>query len=431
MIERYCRPQMNKIWSKEGKFSRWLEIELAVLKVRWAGEELSWQQYEKLEESLEVNLARLEELESETRHDMIAFIEMLGEQIEDNSARFIHHGLTSSDIKDTARALQIKESLELIQEGIARLKQVVAERAREHKMTPMVGRTHGIQAEPVSLGLKLANWYSELNRQEERLQQLISRAAVGKISGAVGTYSGVDPDTEKQVCRELGIIPAPISSQIVQRDRQAELINFLALLAASLEKFAEEIRNLQRSEISEVEEGFHRRQKGSSAMPHKKNPIICERICGLARVVRGNSQPGLENVSLWHERDLTHSSVERIILPDSLILLDYMLAKFKQVLSELKVHEKNMKANMNITNGLIFSQRVLLTLMNKGLCRQEAYEIVQELAWQVWEEDAEFKEILHTDERIASYLEAAEIEEIFDYENYLQHVEEIFERVGL
>ncbi len=431
MIERYCRPQMAKIWEKEAKFSRWLEIELAVTKVRWAGEELSWSQYEKMAEKLEVDLERLEELEAETRHDMIAFIEMLAEQIEDSSSRFIHHGLTSSDIKDTARSLQIKESLQLIKQGITKLKGTVADKAREHKMTPMVGRTHGIQAEPISFGLKLANWYSELNRQEERLEQLMPRVTAGKISGAVGTYSGVEPAVEKQVCRELGINPAPISSQIVQRDRQAELVNFLALLASSLEKFAEEIRNLQRSEISEVEEGFHRRQKGSSAMPHKKNPIICERICGLARVVRGNSQPGMENVSLWHERDLTHSSVERIILPDSLILIDYMLAKFHQVLSELKVHSDNMKSNMNITRGLIFSQRVLLALMNKGLSRQQAYEIVQDIAWQVWETEEEFQEILHNDQRLTRHLSEKEIDEIFNYKSYLQHVDEIFARVGI
>ncbi len=431
MIDRYCRPEMAKIWSKSGKLKHWLEIELAVVRSRQLGRELGESEYRRMEDVLEIDEERMEELEAETRHDMIAFIEMLAEQLPDEISRFLHHGLTSSDIKDTARALQMKSSLELLQDDLASLQEAVAEKARRHKFTPMVGRTHGIQAEPISFGLKLASWYSELDRHQQRLKQLKPRVIAGKISGAVGTYSGVDPETELEVLEELGLERAPVSTQIVQRDRQAELINYLGLLASSLERFAQEIRNLQRTELDEVEEGFKRRQKGSSAMPHKKNPIVCERICGLARVVRGNTQPAMENIPLWHERDLTHSSVERIVLPDSLILSDYMLAKFRDVLVDLKVREDKMRENMNVSRGLIFSQRLLLALTDRGLSREDAYELVQELAWQVWEGEIDFREAVRNDERVREHLEAGELDKIFDRESYLQHVDHIFQRAGL
>ncbi|MGM0437889.1 MAG: adenylosuccinate lyase [Bacillota bacterium] len=430
MIGRYSLPQMEKIWSEESKYKKWLKIEISVCKAKAELGEIPEDAAEKIEENSVLDINRIKEIEKTTRHDMLAFIESINEKL-GNESKYVHQGLTSSDIKDTARALQMKESVELILKDLKKLKKVLAKKAVLHKKTIMIGRTHGVHAEPVTWGLKMALWYEEIKRHIKRMGEVLDLVSVGQISGAVGTYTSVSPKIEKKVCEKLELKPAPITNQIMQRDRQADFLNNLALIAASLEKFATEIRNLQRTDILEVEEGFRKGQKGSSAMPHKKNPIVCERITGLARVVRGNVIPGLENISLWHERDLTHSSVERVILPDSSILVDYGLQKFKEVLEELKINKENMKENMNRTHGLIFSQRVMLALVDKGLEREEAYEIAQKNALKAWENKEDYKELIKDDNKITDYLSEKEIEEVFDYKYYLKEIDNIFTRLGL
>ncbi|HKL76194.1 MAG TPA: adenylosuccinate lyase, partial [Halanaerobiales bacterium] len=392
MIGRYSLPQMEEIWSEENKYKKWLEIEIAVCKAKAELGEIPKKAAKKIENNSKLDLERIKEIEKTTRHDMLAFIESINEKL-GNESKYVHQGLTSSDIKDTARALQMKESVELILKDLNKMKKVLKEKAILHKKTIMIGRTHGVHAEPVTWGLKMALWYEEIKRHIKRMENILDLVSVGQVSGAVGTYTSVSPKIEEEVCKKLGLKPAPISNQIMQRDRQSDFLNHLALIAASLEKFATEIRNLQRTDILEVEEGFRKGQKGSSAMPHKKNPIVCERITGLARVVRGNVVPGLENISLWHERDLTHSSVERVILPDSSILVDYALQKFKEVLEELKINKDNMRKNMDRTHGLIFSQRVMLALVDKGLEREDAYEMAQRNALKAWENKEDYKKL--------------------------------------
>ncbi|KXS50351.1 adenylosuccinate lyase [Halanaerobium congolense] len=430
MLSRYSRAEMEKVWSEEQKYEIWLEIELAILKARAELGEIPIKAAEKIEQEAEVDLKRIKEIEAKTRHDMIAFIEGISENLGEES-RFIHEGVTSSDIKDTARSMQMKQACKIILEDLEDLHQILAEKALADKDTIMVGRTHGVHAEPITWGLKLLNWYQEIGRQITRFKQLQEVVAVGQISGAVGTFATINPEVEKRVCEILGLKNALVSSQILQRDRHADFIERIALAAASIEKFATEIRNLQRTDILEVEEGFRKGQKGSSAMPHKKNPIVCERLSGLARVVRGNVVPALENISLWHERDLTHSSVERVILPDSAILLDYMLVKFQGVIEELVVNEDNMKLNLEKTLGLTFSQRLMLALVEKGLRREEAYELAQRNAMTAWEKKTDYRKLVTADQEISKYLSEEEMERIFDWQAYLKNIDQIFKRNGL
>ncbi len=430
MIERYSLPEMKQVWSEKSKFNKWLEIEIAVCEAVQEMGEIPEAAVAKIKENASFTVDRIKEIEQETRHDILAFLQAVKENLSEES-KYIHQGLTSSDIKDTARALQLKEAAELILADLEELKEAIGKQAKEYKWQIMIGRTHGVHAEPVTWGLKLANWYSELDRQIIRMEEVLARISVGKISGAVGTFANIDPKVEEAACRKLELQPAAISNQILQRDRHAEYLSTLALLAASLDKFATEIRNLQRTDILEVEESFRSGQKGSSAMPHKKNPIVCERISGLARVVKSNANTGFDNVSLWHERDLTHSSPERITLPDSSILIDYMLTKFKAVINNLKIHSDNMESNLETTQGLIFSQKVMLKLVDQGLLREEAYELVQRNAMQAWEEKTKFKDLLLADEEIRQHLDSQQIEEIFDYDYHLQEIDTIFQRVGI
>lgn len=430
MLSRYSRTEMKKVWSEENKYKIWLDIEIAVLKARAELGEIPAEAAEKIEREAEVDLEKIKEIEKKTRHDMIAFIEGISAPLGEES-RFIHEGLTSSDIKDTARAVQMKEACKLILADLEDLHKVLGKKALKYKDTIMVGRTHGVHAEPVTWGLKVLTWYEEIGRQIKRFNDLLEIAAVGQISGAVGTFASIDPEVEEKVCAILGLKNAAVTSQILQRDRHADFVERLALTAASIEKFATEIRNLQRTDILEVEEGFRKGQKGSSAMPHKKNPIVCERLSGLARVVRGNVVPALENIALWHERDLTHSSVERIILPDSAILVDYMLVKFKEVMEELVVNEDNMQLNLEKTLGLTFSQRLMLALVDKGLRREEAYELAQRNAMQAWENKKDYRELIAADQDIREYLTEEELDSIFDWQAYLKNIDRIFKRTNL
>ncbi len=430
MIARYTRPAMGKIWDEENKFRIWLEIEILACEAQAQLGVIPGEAVHVIREKAAFDVRRIDEIEREVKHDMIAFLTNIGEHVGPD-ARYIHLGMTSSDVLDTALAVQMKQSGELLLEGLARLQEVLARRAKEFKDTVMVGRTHGIHAEPTTFGLKLALWYDETRRNSERLQAAVRRIAVGQISGAVGTFEHLSPQVEEYVCAKLGLIPAPVSTQVLQRDRHAEFMTTLALISCSLEKFATEIRHLQKTEVLEAEEFFSKGQKGSSAMPHKRNPITCERIAGLSRVLRGNAQAAMENVALWHERDITHSSVERVIIPDSCILLDYTLALMTDVIGRLLVYPGNMLQNLNRTHGLIFSQSVLLALTQKGMQREDAYRIVQGAAMQVWESGKEFKELLLATPEVMSALGRGEVEALFDLGRSTRHVDYIFRRVGL
>jgi len=427
LLDRYARAEMKDIFSEENKFKKWLDVELAVVKARMQLGEVPEEAYQKIANKASFDVDRIKEIEKKTRHDMLAFIETVNEKL-GNEAKYIHEGITSNDIKDTGLALQLSEALDLILKDLKKLKKSIKDKAIAHKKTVMIGRTHGIHAEPITFGLKLAVWFKEIERQQKRLQQLKEVIKVGQISGAVGTYATINSKVEKLVMEELNLETAMITNQILQRDRHADLMSKLSLTASSLEKFATEIRNLQRTDILEVEENFSKGQKGSSAMPHKKNPIVTERISGLARVIRGNLIPAFENINLWHERDLTHSSVERIILPDSFILLDYMIIKFKDVLDNLKVNEETMKMNMNKTNGLIYSQEVMLALIDKGLKREKAYDLVQRNALKSWDNNESFQKKIENDGEVMTYLNKEELNDIFDYENFIKEVDYIFER---
>ena len=429
MIERYSRPRMKKIWSDKSKFDKWLEVELAVCEAWLALGEIPKEAITKIRKAT-YDPDRIAEFFKVTHHDMTAFLKSVAESLGEES-RFIHLGLTSSDVMDTALSLQLKEAANILSQDIGDLISTLENKAIEHKYTIMMGRTHGVHAEPTTFGLKIALWVEEMKRNAERLQDATRIVSVGKISGAVGTYATVSPEVEKIACQKLGLIPAPISSQIIQRDRHAQFVATLAITASSLEKFATEIRNLQRTEILEVEEPFEPGQTGSSAMPHKRNPELCERICGLARLMRGYVTTSLENVALWHERDISHSSTERIIMPDSCLALDYMLSLFTSVIKGLKVYPENMRRNLELTQGLIFSQRVLLTLIDKGLNREEAYQIVQRNAMEAWQQRKNFLSLLEADNQVTAHLAKAELESLFDYSYYLKHVDSIFERLGL
>ena len=429
MIERYSRPQMKKIWSEESKFDQWLKVEIAVCEA-WA--ELGKIPKEAIPKikNAKYNLERIAEFLKVTHHDMTAFLNSVAESLGEES-RFIHLGLTSSDIMDTALSLQLEEATDILGQDITELIAVLENKAMEHKYTIMIGRTHGVHAEPITFGLKLALWAEEMKRNARRLTQAKKAISVGKISGAVGTYATVPPQVEERACAKLGLNPAPISSQIIQRDRHAQFITTLAIIAGSLEKFATEVRSLQRTEILEVEEPFQAGQTGSSAMPHKRNPELCERICGLARLIRGHALTSLENIALWHERDISHSSTERIILPDSCLVMDYILSLFSSIMRGLEVYPENMRRNLELTQGLIFSQRVLLALIDKGVSREKAYKIVQGNAMKAWQEKRSFLPLLEADTELTAYLSKSELESLFDYNYYLKYVDNIFERLGL
>ncbi len=428
MISRYTRPEMGRIWSDENKFGKWLEVEIATAEAEAAAGLIPRSAARALRRKARFEVSRILEIEKKVKHEVIAFTTNVAEHV-GREARYLHYGLTSNDVVDTAQALQIREASELLLAGLRRLGEVLKKRALEFKDTPMVGRTHGIHAEPLTFGSKIAIWYAENQRNTERLAYAAEQMRVGKISGAVGTYTHLSPGIEKRICAKLGLRPAPVSSQILQRDRHAFYVCTLAVVAASLEKIALEIRNLQRTEVREAEEYFSPEQKGSSAMPHKRNPVTAEQICGLARLVRANAQAALEDVALWHERDISHSSVERVILPDSTILLDYLLDRAATLVETLVVYPERMRENLNLLGGLIFSGQLLLALVEKGAPREEAYRWVQRNAMQVWETHEDFRTLIERDPDIREHLTPKQIAEIFNVERYLRNVDEIFRRV--
>lgn len=430
MISRYVQPEMGQIWTDENEFRTMLNIEIFACEIMAELGHIPNEAVPVIKEKADFKVERIREIEKETHHDILAFLQAVAENVGEES-NYIHLGLTSSDVKDTALGSMMKQACAIIISDLEGLKAVLVRRAAEHKYTAMIGRTHGIHAEPTTLGLKFALWLDETERNISRVKKAQESVAVGKMSGAVGTYAAIDPAVEEYVCRQLGLKAARLATQVIQRDRHAELMTVLAIAASSLDKFATEIRSLQRTDIREVEEYFHPGQKGSSAMPHKRNPIICERISGLARVIRGNALAALENVALWHERDITHSSVERVILPDSFCLVDYMLRKFTDIIDRLLVYPAAMQENMNKTGGLIFSQRVLLALVNKGVLRETAYRLVQRNAMARWLEGANFKANVINDADIQKYLSIQEIEECFDSSYHLRHVDTIMARFGL
>ena len=430
MIERYTHHEMGRVWSRQHEFETMLEIEVAVCEAMAELSYISRETADVIRERASFDLARIEEIEREVHHDLIAFLTCVAERVGDAS-KYIHQGLTSSDVKDTALALLMKEGADIILCDLTALRASLRRRAAEHKYTLCIGRTHGIHGEVMTLGMKFALWLDETDRNIERITRARETVAVGKLSGAVGTYSEIDPRIEEIVCDRLGLARANIATQIVQRDRHAEYMTTLAIIASSLEKFATEVRNLQRTDIREVEECFARGQKGSSAMPHKRNPITCERISGLARIVRGNAVASLENICLWHERDLTHSSVERVIIPDSTILVDHCLRRMTHVIDNLIVYPQAMADNINKTGGLIFSQRLLLAIVEKGVLREAAYRWVQRNAMLTWTEGADFKTSILADDDIRQYLTADEIEACFDLTHYLRHVDTVMARFDL
>jgi len=430
VITRYTRPAMGKIWNDENKFSIWLEIEILACEAQATLGVIPKDAVKVIREKAKFDVARIDAIEQEVKHDVIAFLTNVGEYV-GPEARYIHLGMTSSDVLDTALAVQMKQSGELLLKDLEDLRDVLARRAKEFKKTVMIGRSHGIHAEPTTFGLKLALWFDETRRNIQRLRNAVETISFGQISGAVGTYEHLSPKVEEYVCDKLRLKPAPVSTQILQRDRHAEYMTTLALIGSSLEKFATEIRHLQKTEVLEAEEYFSKGQKGSSAMPHKRNPITCERIAGLSRVLRGNAQAALENVALWHERDITHSSVERIVVPDSCILLDYMISLTTNVIDKLLVYPENMKKNIDLTHGLVFSQPVLLALTKKGMKREDAYRVVQKNAMDVWQSKKNFREVLEADAEVKSVLSNGELGEAFDPAKSLKHVDYIFERVGL
>ncbi len=427
MISRYTLPKMRHLWSDENKYKKWLEVELLACEANAKLGKIPQSALTRIKRKAKFDSRRIEKIERKIKHDLFAFVTNVGEYLGQES-KYLHMGLTSYDVVDTALSVLLREAGEILLWDLKDVNQKIKRKAFRHRHTPMIGRTHGIHAEPITLGLKFALWYSETQRNIKRLIKAIEIISVGKISGSVGNYAHVDPEVEKYVCKKLKLKPAEISSQILQRDRHAEFLSTLAIIASSIEKFATEIRNLQRTEILELEEGFAKGQKGSSSMPHKRNPITCERLSGLARVVRAYASASLENITLWHERDLTDSSVERVILPDSTSLVDYMLVNFTQILQNLSVYPENMLKNLEKTKGLIFSQRVLLKLTQK-IENEKAYEIVQSNAMKAWNADKNFKDLLKQDKRLRELLTQKELEDCFDIEYYLKKVDYIFKRV--
>lgn len=430
MIERYTRPEMKQLWSEENRYNTWLEVEILADEA-WAElGEIPKEDVKKIRENASFDIERILEIEKETRHDVVAFTRAVSESLGEEK-KWVHYGLTSTDVVDTAYGYQLKQVNDILRKDLQTLLEVIGEKAKEHKHTVTMGRTHGVHAEPTTFGLKLALWYSEMKRHIERFEHAAEGVEAGKISGAVGTFANIPTFVEKYVCEKLGTRPQEISTQVLPRDLHAEYVSSIALIATSVEKFATEIRGLQKSETREVEEGFAKGQKGSSAMPHKRNPIGSENMAGLARVIRGHMVTAYENVTLWHERDISHSSAERIILPDSTTLLNYMLNRFSNIVRNLTVFPENMKRNMDATLGLIYSQRVLLKLIDKGLSREAAYDLVQPLTAIAWDEQKAFRTLVEQDETVVSHLSGEEVEEAFDYNYHLKNVDEIFERVGL
>lgn len=425
MIERYTLPEMGKIWREETKFQKWLDVELAVCEAQTELGNIPKKSLEMIKKNAKFNIKRIKEIETKTRHDFIAFLTNVAENVGEEG-RYLHLGLTSYDAEDTALSLLLRESGEIILKSLNRLSKVLKRKAIEHKKTVLIGRTHGVHAEPTTLGLKFLLWYEETKRNIERMKRAIENVSYAKVSGAVGNFAHIDPRIEEIVSKKLNLKPVRISSQILDRDRHAEYLSTLAIISSSVEKFATEIRNLQRTEILELEEPFIQKQKGSSAMPHKRNPILCERICGLARLMRSNGLAAMQNIALWNERDITHSSVERVILPDSNIIADYILNKFTAVMENLVIYKENMLRNLQKTKGLIFSEVVLLKLIYKGLKREEAYNLVQRNALKSWKESSDFKQIIKKDKEIKKYLSEKEIDESFDIHYFLKNIDEIY-----
>ncbi|EIF4221615.1 TPA: adenylosuccinate lyase [Listeria monocytogenes] len=430
MLERYTRKEMGNIWTEQNRYQAWLEVEILACEA-WAElGDIPKEDVAKIRANAKFDVDRIHEIELETRHDVVAFTRSVSESL-GAERKWVHYGLTSTDVVDTANSYLLKQANEILRKDLENFIAIIGEKAKEHKYTVTMGRTHGVHAEPTTFGLKLALWYEEMKRNLERFNFAADGVEFGKISGAVGTYANIDPFVEAYVCEKLGTTPAPISTQTLQRDRHAEYLATLALIATSVEKFAVEIRALQKSEVREVEEFFAKGQKGSSAMPHKRNPIGSENVTGLARVIRGHMVTAYENVPLWHERDISHSSAERIILPDSTILLDYILNRFGNIVKNLTVFPENMKRNMDRTLGLIYSQRVLLALIDKGLAREAAYDVVQPRAMEAWEKQVPFRELVEQDATITENLSAEEIADCFDYNYHLKNVDLIFDRLGL
>jgi adenylosuccinate lyase len=421
---------MGAIWRDANKYTKWLEVELAATETLAEAGDVPKDAAEKIRANAKIDVARIQELESRVKHDVVAFTMAVGESIGDPAAaRWFHYGMTSNDVVDTAQALQVREASKLIEAALVKFGDALAKRAQEFRSTPQIGRTHGVHAEPITFGLKIANWYAENQRNQQRFRDAAAQMAVGKISGAVGNASHLGPDIEERICQRLGLIAAPVASQVIQRDRHAQYLSALALISATLEKIALEIRHLQRTEVREAEEPFGGEQRGSSAMPHKRNPVTCEQICGLARIVRSNLIASFENIGLWHERDISHSSVERIILPDSTILVDYMLAKMTAIIADMRVFPERMLRNLEMTHGLVFSGQLLQDLVEKGMPRDDAYKAVQENSMAAWETESSFRDRVAKDSRIAKYLDAAALAHTFDLKRQLRHVDAIFARV--
>ncbi len=430
MIARYTRMEMGRVWSDENKFQRWLDVELAASETLADAGIVPREAAAKLRARARIDVARINEIEAKVRHDVIAFTIAVQETVGDpEAARWLHYGLTSNDVVDTAQALLVRDASNLIEKGIARFSEILEKRAWEFKDTPETGRTHGIHAEPITFGLKIANWYAENRRDAARFEAAAREMAVGKISGAVGTCTHLGPDIEQKICQRLGLSTAPISSQVIERDRHAQYLSTLAIVAASLERVAQEIRHLQRTEVREVEEPFGAEQRGSSVMPHKRNPVSSEQICGLARVVRSNSLAAMENIALWHERDISHSSVERVILPDSTILVDYMLHRTGEIVANMKVFPERMRRNLDATKGLIFSGQLLQDLVEHGASREDAYKWVQSHAMAAWESETSFRDRVATDQNIRKHLDEKALAHTFDLQRQLRAVDAIFTRV--
>lgn len=430
MIDRYTRPEMGAIWTEENRFQAWLEVEILACEAWSELGDIPKEDVDKIRGNASFDVNRIQEIEAETRHDVVAFTRAVSETLGDER-KWVHYGLTSTDVVDTALSYLLKQANAILLKDIENFVEILKQKALDHKYTVMMGRTHGVHAEPTTFGLKLALWYEEMKRNLERFKQAADGVEFGKISGAVGTYANINPFVEQYVCEKLGLKAAPISTQTLQRDRHAHYMSTLALVATSIEKFAVEVRGLQKSETREVEEFFAKGQKGSSAMPHKRNPIGSENMTGLARVIRGHMLTAYENVPLWHERDISHSSAERIILPDATIALNYMLNRFANIIKNLTVYPENMKRNMDRTLGLIYSQRVLLALIDKGMAREEAYDTVQPRAMEAWEKQVAFRALVESDAKITALLNTEEIDDCFDYNYHLKHVDTIFERLGL
>jgi adenylosuccinate lyase len=430
MIPRYTRDDIGALWTDEHKFNTWLQVELAVAEVQAEQGLIPKKAAREMKRRAKFNVKRIDKIEAKVKHDVVAFLTSVSENVGE-AAQYLHFGMTSSDLLDTALGVNLKAVGKIITAELARTIRLVRNKARRYKHTPAIGRTHGIHAEPTTLGMKFLLWYQELLRQEVRLKTAFADVAFGKISGAVGNYANLDPKIESAVCRRLGIKAAPISSQVIQRDRHAALLSAIALLGASLEKFATEIRHLQRTEVAELEEGFSKGQKGSSAMPHKRNPVTCENITGLARLLRGNMSAALENVALWHERDISHSSVERVILPDSTITIVHMLTKFNQVLTNMQVHKKNLERNLNLTGGFVFSGRILLILAEACGSREESYRLVQRNAMAAWSGGERFQDLIKADKDVQRWLSVEQIESCFDLGHYLRNIDKVYRKCGL